>query len=251
MSETKKKLNDNDVTEVTFLGGRVAVIFSFSFGPLGEPVSGLSLWPSWLWSTITGKLFGLWPRSLQRAGKKLLHSSASRQWEIQEPDRLLNIQAFPPLLVSYGGLIMFIPALASFPQPESRCCVAFELVAVVLRGKTYRTRKKKIQHFFPINFILPLPFLSPLLFQQMSSLFLQWLALEGHIHFSSKCTRPKCFECLPKDNNKIHHADLRNELPLNRSSRRDKGNRGSQHGFCQYAANSSNYIKPPKSIGPT
>lgn len=32
MSETMKKLNDNNVTEVTFLGGRVAVIFSFSSG---------------------------------------------------------------------------------------------------------------------------------------------------------------------------------------------------------------------------
>lgn len=59
MSKTMKELNDNNVTEVTFLGGRVAVIFSSRFGPLGEPVSGLSLWPSWLQSTITGKLFGL------------------------------------------------------------------------------------------------------------------------------------------------------------------------------------------------
>lgn len=47
MSKTKKKLNDNNVTEVTFLCGRVAVIFSFSFGLLGEPVSNRSLWRSW------------------------------------------------------------------------------------------------------------------------------------------------------------------------------------------------------------
>lgn len=54
-----KKLNDNNVTEVTFLGGRVAVIYSSGFGPLGEPRSGLSLWPSWRQRTITGKQFGL------------------------------------------------------------------------------------------------------------------------------------------------------------------------------------------------
>lgn len=59
LSKTKNMLNDNNVTEVTFLGGRVADIFSLSFGPLGEPVSALSLQPSWLRSTITGKLFGL------------------------------------------------------------------------------------------------------------------------------------------------------------------------------------------------
>lgn len=59
MSKTMKKLNDNNVTEVIFLSGRVAVTFSFSFGPLGQGVSSLSLWPSWLQSTITGKLFGL------------------------------------------------------------------------------------------------------------------------------------------------------------------------------------------------
>lgn len=141
---------------------------------------------------------------------------------------------------------MCIQALARFSPTESRCCAAFDWWLLSSRGgkKPIQDEKnKKSNTFSPINFLLPLPFLSPLLFQQMSSLFLQWLALEGHIPFSIKCARPKCFECLPKDN-KIHHADLRNELLLNRGSRRDKGNRGSQHGFCQYKGNSSDYTKP-------
>ena len=134
---------------------------------------------------------------------------------------------------------MFIPALARFSQSvNSRCCVAFDWWLLSSREK----HTAQIQKMAPATLIYHChP--PPLLFQQMSSLFLQWLALEGHIDFSSNCTRPEWFECLPKDNNRIHHADLRNELLLNQFMQRQRKQR-QQHGFCQHEGDSSHYIKP-------
>lgn len=136
------------------------------------------------------------------------------------------------------GLITFIPALARFSSLWAAGVVLRLIGGRCPPGKNIQHKYKNV----PVNFLLPLPFIPPLLFQQMSSLFLQWLALEGHTHFSSNCTRPECFECLPKDN-RIHHADLRNELLLNQFMQRQRKQR-QQHGFCQHEGDSSNYIKP-------
>lgn len=58
MSKKLKTLKDNDVTKVTFLGGRVAGIFSLGSGPLGARKG--SFCPTQLAAaTITRKLFGL------------------------------------------------------------------------------------------------------------------------------------------------------------------------------------------------
>lgn len=71
MSKTMNKLNNNNVTGVTFLGRGVAVIFYSSLGPLSEPVSGLFLGPSWLQSTITGEaVWTLTPQPAESWEKK-------------------------------------------------------------------------------------------------------------------------------------------------------------------------------------
>lgn len=77
MSKTKKKLNDN-VTEVTFLGGRVADIFSLGFGPLGACKRPFSL------AQLAAEHYyreTVWTLTLQPAEswEKRLRSSASHQ----------------------------------------------------------------------------------------------------------------------------------------------------------------------------
>lgn len=136
---------------------------------------------------------------------------------------------------------MLIPALARYFPSLWASCVLLLIGGCFPLGKNIQNEKSNPPPHTSTNFLSPLPFLSPLLFQQMSSLFLQWL---GTYLVSCKCTRPKWFECLPKDNNKTQHADLRDELLRNQSSCRDKGNRRSKHRFCQYEANGSNYTKP-------
>lgn len=131
----------------------VAVIFSFSFGPLEEPVSGLSLWPSWLWSTITGKLFGLWPRSLQRAGKNVC--APLLQWEKKKSGCLI-FSPFPLLLVSYS-LIMCIPALARFSKTCSRCCVAFDWCLLSFGNNIQNDTFSPHQPFFFFAITISLP----------------------------------------------------------------------------------------------
>lgn len=241
MSQTMKTLNDNNVTEVTFLGGRDAVIFYLSSSPLEKPIG------DHLCELAAEHYYRetVWTLTLQPAEswEQLMRPSASHQWEIPEPDRFLNIQPFPLLLVSYGALIMCIPALARCSQSVRRCCFAFDWCLLYSRGKHIRNNKSC--HFFPPHQLsFTVTCFSLLLFQQMSSVFLQWLALEGHIHFSRQCAKPKWFECLPLDNNKIQNSDPRNEN--NWSSHRDRETR--QHGFCQYKANSSVYIKPSRQL---
>lgn len=86
-----KNLTDTNVTEVTFLSGRVAVTFSSSFGSLGQAVSLAQLAAEQYYSEA------VWTLTLQPAESwgKLLLSSASHQCEIHEPHSWLNIQLYP------------------------------------------------------------------------------------------------------------------------------------------------------------
>lgn len=78
MSKTKQKLNDNNVTEVTFLGSRVAAISPLSSGPLGACKRSFSL------AQLAAEHYyreTVWTLTLQPAEswENRLCSSASRQ----------------------------------------------------------------------------------------------------------------------------------------------------------------------------
>lgn len=144
-----KELNNNNVTEVTFLGAWLAVIFSSSSGPLGEPVRRLFLWPSWLQRTFAAKLFGLWPFGLGKKKKKRLSSASSRQWET-----LLNI----PFHLWWVLLVWYC---AGCRRVISGCCPSES-----------NTATKKI--YFPITLFCHDHFSPPSPLKQMSSLLIEW-----------------------------------------------------------------------------